>query len=66
MKKFFPLLLAALLLTGCPKRDEPENRIVLHTCINKILATLDPALAADTVCQYMVASFTIRRCSIRI
>ena len=57
MKKFFPLLLAALLLTGCPKRNEPENRIVLHTCINKILATLDPALAADTVCQYMVASF---------
>lgn len=57
MKKLFLLLLAALFLTACSERNEPENKVVLHTCINKILATLDPALAADTVCQYMVASF---------
>ena len=51
-------LLLALFATACSERTENgENKRVLHTSINKILATLDPALAADTVCQYMAASF---------
>lgn len=51
-------LLFALFATACSERTENgENKRVLHTSINKILATLDPALAADTVCQYMAASF---------
>ena len=62
MKPLFPLLsflLALLLLPGCSgdsAKPESESRI-LHTCLNKILATLDPALAADTACQYMTAAF---------
>ncbi len=56
----FLLLLPALLLpAGCsdsPAREKTESR-VLHTSLNKILATLDPALAADTACQYMTAAF---------
>ena len=44
------LLGAAFFLPGCSgdsAKTKPESR-VLHTCLNKILTTLDPALAADT------------------
>lgn len=52
------LLTLALLFSACSEREQSAgSRRILHTCINKILATLDPALAADTVCQYMAASF---------
>ena len=53
------LLGAAFFLPGCSGdsvKTKPESR-VLHTCLNKILTTLDPALAADTACQYMTAAF---------
>lgn len=53
------LLGAAFFLPGCSgdsAKTKPESR-VLHTCLNKILTTLDPALAADTACQYMTAAF---------
>jgi len=42
-----------MILSGA---DDPGKR-VFHTSINKLLATLDPALAADTACQFMTASF---------
>ena len=60
MKRIFAILLLPLLLlaAGCFKRTEHEGeKRILRTSINKILTTLDPARAADTVCQYMVASF---------
>ena len=60
MKRIFAILLLPLLLlaAGCSKRTEHEGeKRILRTSINKILTTLDPARAADTVCQYMVASF---------
>lgn len=59
--KFLRILFCAIvlpLLCSCGKKapdaDQPK---VLHTCINKILTALDPALAADTVSQFMTASF---------
>lgn len=53
------VLLAAFLFPACSGKNAKEKNEskVLHTCLNKILATLDPAMAADTACQYMVASF---------
>ena len=57
LKKIFFLIFSLLLFcpVGCQKK-EAESR-VFHTSINKLLATLDPALAADTACQFMTASF---------
>ena len=43
-------------ITGCRKK-EVENAKIFKTSINKLIATLDPALAADTACQFMTASF---------
>ena len=60
MKRKVAILLLPLLLlaAGCSKRTDLEGeKRILRTSINKILTTLDPARAADTVCQYMVASF---------
>ena len=54
---FLSFLLLALLCicSGCRKKD--DNRNVFRTSINKLIATLDPALAADTASQFMTASF---------
>ena len=50
------ILLALLCIySGCRKKD--DNRNVFRTSINKLIATLDPALAADTASQFMTASF---------
>lgn len=48
--------LSILFCAGC-RQEQPAEKRVFRTSINKLLATLDPALAADTVCQFMTASF---------
>lgn len=54
------ILLAALLalfpFSSCKQKEAAPER-TFYTSINKLLATLDPALAADTACQFMTASF---------
>ena len=50
------ILLLCLIFSGCGKNDA-EGKRVFHTSVNKLIATLDPALAADTACQFMTASF---------
>ena len=50
------LSLFLLLSTGC-RQEKTGNAKIFRTSINKLIATLDPALAADTACQFMTASF---------
>ena len=49
-------LLPLLFFSGCGEPESAGKR-VFHTSVNKLIATLDPALAADTACQFMTASF---------
>ena len=52
----FFALLTLIFLPGCSDEKMEEKR-VFRTSVNKLIATLDPALAADTACQFMTASF---------
>lgn len=57
LKLILCIILPAILCSCGKTKSDPNPPKILHTCINKILTALDPALAADTVSQFMVASF---------
>ncbi len=61
MDNMFFKWIAAVLLLGvlcaCREDKTPENARVLRISPGKRIATLDPALAADTSSQYMVGAF---------
>ena len=53
-----PLLLTVLLaFTACGPAPETDSARILRISPGKKIATLDPALAADTASQYMTAAF---------
>ena len=53
---FAALVFLCVLLVGC-RQKQSEDKKIFRTSMNKLIATLDPALAADTACQFMTASF---------
>ena len=54
----FPLLLTVLLtFTACGPAPETDHARILRISPGKKIASLDPALAADTASQYMTAAF---------
>ncbi len=54
---FFVFLTLSIILCGCSGNSPDRNLRTVRTAISKPLATLDPALAADTACQSMAAAF---------
>lgn len=52
----FLLLFPMIFLQGC-RKNETDNKRIFRTSVNKLITTLDPALAADTASQFMTASF---------
>ena len=58
MIRLFPVLCAVLLaLSACGPAPEEHGGRILKISPGKKIATLDPALAADTASQYMVTAF---------
>jgi len=54
----FPVLLTGLLtFTACGPAPEADSARILRISPGKKIASLDPALAADTASQYMTAAF---------
>ena len=54
----FPALSAIILiLSACGPAPDTRGRRILRISPGKKIATLDPALAADTASQYMTAAF---------
>ena len=58
LRCLLPAVLALMLgLAACGRAPETENQRILRISPGKKIASLDPALAADTASQYMTAAF---------
>ena len=58
LRCLLPAVLALMLgLAACGRAPETENKRILRISPGKKIASLDPALAADTASQYMTAAF---------
>ena len=57
LKLFIIFIVSIAVFNGCSPKAENANSKTLYTSVSGKINTLDPALAADLVSQYMVASF---------